>query len=138
MITNFIAEAIENTGVQARELCSLERQNVIENLHDRLGIDITAKAPWDNAEAPEGKLRQDGWELIPKYVGAIQCFVFTPGANEIWEFDGEDDLLRVLRECPALEFYVCDCDFDYLLCFNHHDYVVGWGRASSWVDSLPM
>ncbi|GAB9134881.1 hypothetical protein BDS110ZK25_20780 [Bradyrhizobium diazoefficiens] len=43
------------------------------------------------------------------------------------------DLLRVLEDCPALEFYVCDEKASYLLCSNHHDFVVGWGAALPWV-----
>ncbi|MGY3120680.1 hypothetical protein ACVWXQ_004617 [Bradyrhizobium sp. S3.14.4] len=43
------------------------------------------------------------------------------------------DLLRVLEDCPALEIYVCDEEASYLLCSNHHDFVVGWGAALPWV-----
>jgi len=133
---NFIAEAIENTGVPARQLSATEVRNVVLSARQRLGIDITANTPWDSAEAPDGKLKHDGWELIAMYLGTDPAYVFTAGAGDIWRFNGGEDLLRVLRDCPPLEFYACNCEFSYLLCFNHHDYVIGWGAARSWVDSL--
>jgi hypothetical protein len=137
MSLDFIAEAIAETGVQADRLVVAERLNVISKLRERFGIDITTDRPWDCVTAPQGKLRPDGWKLIPEHIGATEALVWTVAAETIWKFRQGGDLLRVLQDCPALEYYVCSPDFGYLLCFNHHDYVIGWGTASDWVASLP-
>jgi hypothetical protein len=136
MSVNFIAAAVADTGVAAEMLNPLSRQGVIVNLLERLNVDVLNRPPWDNVNAPDGQLRHDGWQLVANYVGTTRCLLFTLGAQIIWKFNNGSDLLRVLQECPPFEFYVCDCDFNYLLCFNHHDYVVGWGSASSWVNNL--
>ena len=136
MSISCIALALEDTGVIAPTLAPFEREWVMANLLKRLGVDVVNKSPWDNVNAPGGKLRHDGWELISSYVGANHCFLFTLGAITIWKFDNGSDLNRVLQDCPPIEFYVCDSGFDYLLCFNHHDHVVGWGSAAPWVDGL--
>jgi hypothetical protein len=62
--------------------------------------------------------------------------MFLEGARKIWRFRSGSGLLRVLEDSPALEFYVCDKEASYLLCSNHHDFVIGWGAASPWVERL--
>ncbi len=64
--------------------------------------------------------------------------MFLSEAAYIWKFGSGYDLLRVLLECPALEFYVCDEDGSYLLCSNDHDFIIGWGTARPWVETLDV
>ena len=70
------------------------------------------------------------------YAGGRECLMFLEGARSMWKFRNGLDLLRVLRDCPAMEFYVSDEEASYLLCHNHHDFVIGWGTASRWVEVL--
>ena len=131
-----ISSALHATGNPAEVLGAAERTALVVRLRERLGVDATAHKPWDSPAAPQGQLRPDGWELIPAYVGGTTCLMFLDGANTVWQFSSGSDLLRVLEDCPALEFYVCDREASYLLCTNHHDFVIGWGAATSWVDGL--
>ncbi|MDA9505026.1 hypothetical protein XI09_10005 [Bradyrhizobium sp. CCBAU 11386] len=121
--------------MQAEVLNEAERRSIVISALDRLGVDVTSRAPWDRAPSAQsvGRQKPDGWELIPKYVGTSQCLMFLEGARSIWKFSCGTDLLRVLEDCPALEFYVCDEEASYLLCSNHHDFIVGWGAALPWV-----
>lgn len=136
MSLDHVSLALTATGVPVAVLGTGEKQAMVLRLLERLGVDVRRHEPWDDNAAPEGRLRPDGWELIPRYVGTTTCLMFLNGANTVWKFMTGSDLLRVLKECPALEFYVCDEDASYLLCSNHHDFVVGWGVAESWVESL--
>ncbi len=36
---------------------------------------------------------------------------------------------------PAEEFYLTNTLTDYLLCFNHHDYLIACGRAREWLTA---
>lgn len=132
MSFNHVSSAICDTGVQAEVLNEGSRKALAVRLLERLGVDVTSRSPWEHGA--EGRQRPDGWELIPKYVGANVCLMFQEGADEIWKFHNGSDLLRVLNDCPALEFYVCDEEASYLLCHNHHDFLIGWGEASLWVE----
>jgi hypothetical protein len=134
MSLNHVSSAVSDTGVQAKALNEEGRKALVVRLLERLGVDVTRRAIWEHGA--EGRQRPDGQELIPKYVGTNVCLMFLEGADEIWKFQGGRDLLRVLNDCPALEFYVCDEDASYLLCHNHHDFVIGWGGASQWVERL--
>jgi len=136
MSSKYVSSALEATRVQAEVLDAEARQEIVTRLGARLGVDVTRRAPWDDDAAPNGCLRSDGWELIPKYVGDAICLMFLEGAQTFWKVNNGSDLLRVLKDCPGLEFYVCDEDARYLLCSNHHDFVMGWGSAGPWVDNL--
>ena len=136
MILDHVSSALSATGVQAEILSAPENKALVVRLRERLGVDVRAHAPWDDKAESSGKLRSDGWELIPAFVGATACYVFLDGADIIWKFGNGSDLLHVLKECPALEFYVSDRDASYLLCRNHHDFIIGWGAARPWVDRL--
>ncbi|WP_338827849.1 hypothetical protein [Bradyrhizobium sp. 27S5] len=137
-----ISSAIRETGTPAEMLDGKQRQALIIVLLERLGVNVTTRAPWDkrtahkDRAASEGRQMLGGWRLISGYVGANTCLLFLEGAREIWKFRNGSDLLRVLSDCPPLEFYVCDQDASYLLCSNHHDFVIGWGVALSWVQRL--
>ncbi|UGY17737.1 hypothetical protein [Bradyrhizobium septentrionale] len=136
MSIDHIAEAVRETGTRAELLRDAARKALITRLLERLGVDVASHASWDRDTAPRGRLRPDGWELISKYVGAKQCVLFEDRAREIWRFRDGSDLLQILDNCPPMEFYICDEEASYLLCSNHHDYLIGWGAASSWVDQL--
>ncbi len=124
------------TGISPVVLEASVKQTLVLRLFERLGVDVTQPAPWDRSDAPEGQLQTDGWKVVSTFVGAAPCLMFLDAASPVWKFKNGSDLLRVLKECPGLEFYVCDQEGSYLLCSNHHDFVIGWGRASSWVEDL--
>lgn len=120
----------------AKKLSSDERKQIVARLRDNLDVDIEVGNPWDSVEAPDGVYRTDGWAVIPEYIGESSCLVFSPGAREIWNFSSGGALLDFLSNSPALEYYVCDLACSFLLCCNHHDYVIGWGKAQQWVANL--
>jgi hypothetical protein len=138
MSYDHISSAVRETRTPTELLNEGDRQALVIRLFERLGVDVTSDAPWDDEAAPEGVLKSNGWELIPGFVAARTCLVFLGGARVIRRFQCGSDLLRVLSDCPAMAFYVCDEDASYLLCSNHHDFVIGWGTASPWVEQLDV
>jgi hypothetical protein len=125
MVSDHVSSALSATGVQAEVLSAPERKALVVRLRERLGVDVRAHAPWDDKTESSGKLRSDGWELIPTFVGATTCYMFLDGAGIVWKFRNGSDLRCVMKESPALEFYVCDRDASYLVCSNHHDFIMG-------------
>ena len=45
-------------------------------------------------------------------------------------------LYKLLDEMFGFEFYITNFETNYLLCFNHHDCLLGCGTAKKWVESL--
>ncbi|MBR7745285.1 hypothetical protein [Undibacterium baiyunense] len=134
MINEVIAAAVVTTRVSAKLLSSHEREGVVDCLCERLRVDVSSHSPWDKFDAPDGVLNHDGWKLIPSFVGGESCLLMTTSASAVWRLGSGKDLMLILQECPPFEFYVCDIAFNYLVCFNHHDYLVGWGDANLWVN----
>lgn len=132
-----IGPLLNDFNFSVQPLNEIERNGVVISLMSRLCVNVEASAPWDAIDAPDGKKRSDGWELIPKYIGDAPCLVFSNGAKAIWRFDSGHNLLNFLKNSPAFEYYTCDINCEYLLCSNHHDYVIGWGKAKEWVDHIP-
>ena len=46
---------------------------------------------------------------------------------------GGDALVRLLGDLPPMEFYLTNAATEYLLCFNHHDYLIACGSAREWL-----
>ncbi|MEJ5027729.1 hypothetical protein [Comamonas sp. MYb69] len=136
MITDSVSVVVRSADIQIVALSAVKRTTVVAQLREQLGVDVLHPSPWGSRSAPEGCPRADGWELIPQYVGAASCLMFLPGATAIWQFGSGADLLLVLKESSAMEFYVCDDEARYLLCCNDHDFLIGWGIAAPWVASL--
>ena len=136
MISNHISSALRTTGVRAEVLNAPEKKALFARLRERFGIDVRAHAAWKVETESDSEQRSDGWELIPTFVGASTCYLLLERADTVWKFSDGSDLLRVLGESPPLEFYVCDRDTSYLLCHNHHDFIIGWGTARPWVAGL--
>ncbi|WP_346768745.1 DUF6756 family protein [Paenibacillus sp. HB172176] len=37
-----------------------------------------------------------------------------------------------------VEFYITNKRCDYLLCFNHHDYLIACGEAINWIKDRKL
>lgn len=80
----------------------------------------------------------DGWEKLCDFVGSYSCIMFFDAMEDDAAFfikDGKE-LHKLLSEMYGFEFYICNFAIDYLLCFNHHDSLIGCGIAKEWVESL--
>jgi hypothetical protein len=136
VIVDAIAAAVVTTGASAKLLSTHEQEHAVDGLRNQLGVDVRSHSPWDRFDAPDGVLRRDGWQLIPTFVGIENCLLITERASAVWRLDSGKDLIMILQECPPFEFYVCDITFTFLICFNHHDYLIAWGGANLWVSRL--
>lgn len=80
----------------------------------------------------------NGWKKLCDFVGDNRCIMFFD--------DGEDDAMLVINDGNALykllsemfgfEFYITNFKTNYVLCFNHHDCLVGCGTAAEWIKPL--
>ena len=132
-----IAEFVGQTNVSFAQRSVAERDNVVHNLNSGFTVNVKAPRPWEATNAPGGVQTASGCELISTYVADSQCLVFSSGATSVWRFADGADLLRFLKASPPFEFYVCDDLATYMLCYNDHDFIIGWGKATEWVEQLP-
>ena len=79
---------------------------------------------------------KDGWTLIADYVNAKKCLMFFDDDDSIIVFKGGNDLYKLLSEMYGFEFYITNFTTENLICFNHHDCLMGCGTAKNWVNKL--
>jgi hypothetical protein len=72
-----------------------------------------------------------GWRLIPEFLKNHPALVFFNEFDDqrVFEISTGDDLLAILSESYGYEFYVTNDKADFLVCFNHHDFVIACGSA---------
>ena len=131
-----IADFVGETGVTPVRLPTVERNSVVRLLKERLEVNVEALMPWDAPDAPCGVQTASGWKLVPTFVAEAPCLAFSACATSIWKFANGAELLLFLEASPPFEFFVCDALATYLLCYNDHDFVIGWGRSVEWVRQL--
>lgn len=111
---------------------------VLASIEQKFATQTGYRPLWERIENYRGFHNPKGWSWIGDFVGNTSIFVF---------FDLEDDtsviqmtqgqyISKVLAECTGFVFYVTDLDFDYLICFNKHDVLVGTGTAKEWVNHV--
>ena len=81
---------------------------------------------------------KDGWALIADFVEAKPCLMFFDDEEDksVIEIKGGNDLHKLLSEMYGFEFYITNFMTEYLICFNHHDCLMGCGAAKNWVNEL--
>lgn len=81
---------------------------------------------------------KEGWIKIADFVENKKCLMFFADCEDraIIEINGGKDLYKLFSEMYGFEFYITNSTTDYLVCFNHHDCLMGCGTAKKWVNKL--
>jgi hypothetical protein len=89
---------------------------------------------WENLLSAVAVQDADGWRIIDNYLLGASFLIFFDEAEDksMIEVSAGASLTGILGECPGFEFYITDPETTYLLCFNHHDFLIGAGRAAQW------
>ena len=103
-------------------------------------IKMTDGFLWEGLRDCETFSDIDGWLYIQKFVLDNSCIMFFNPYQEkkMFNISSGKDLQYILSETCPYEFYVTDMDYSYLLCFTHHDVLIGCGKAKEWVRNLKM
>lgn len=135
-IQNELAEGIRTVGANARVLSGTDSDQILAALRSRFGAGNGARALWEDLSDKASHHNPDAWRWISDYVQDRHCLLATRPSLEraAFEFGSGEDLVKVLAECSAFEFYVTDKEFSYILCFNHHDYLIAVGSAKNWLQ----
>lgn len=84
---------------------------------------------------------QLGWKIIkslPDYDNLILFFEESDDKS-MFVFENKNDLYSVIAGSIGFEFYVCDKDITYLICFNFHDMLIMFGKECiNFLDKLKI
>jgi hypothetical protein len=134
MIQSWISEAVTTLQFQLVRLPSEESREVLRQLRQKYADSASELPLWETISESESRKRVDGWMDVCEYVGDSPCLLVTEkDGPDAYRISSGRDLCRLLSECPGFEFYVTNDVYDYLLCHNHHDYLIGAGQSAEWV-----
>jgi hypothetical protein len=137
MLTDQIYAAVTESGVLAKKLTKVQCMGLIENIEKLFGMNLMlSEAAWSDEDAALGKFDPNGYRAIAEYVGQRRCILIVRNAESAWAVYSGSDLLKIISGSVGFEFYVCDEEVKYLICYNDHDYIIAWGYAREWVRQL--
>jgi hypothetical protein len=132
-----IRSAVEELKVDVLELGD-DAVRVIENGVERAFAEPGPGALWERLRASRGVQNSEGWRRVGEFSGgATNLLVRDAQGACAFRFARSEDIPLALAQCSGFEFYVCDDGLNYLLAFNHHDFLIGAGTAAAWLASHP-
>jgi len=99
----------------------------------------TDRPIWESLSDHASIQNVNGWRLIDDYLSGASFVIFFDAKRDrlMVEVSSGASLTRILEECIEFEFYITDPETTYLICFNHHDFLIGAGAAKQWIEQLP-
>jgi hypothetical protein len=91
---------------------------------------------WEALRGAASVQAVDGWRWVSDFVGnsTVVMFFNEDEDRTMFRFADGAQLVPVLEECTPFEFYLTNDDAEYLICFNHHDVLIGAGTAALWLE----
>ena len=138
MICEWINDALATTRILARPLSSDEVGRVTGLIAGRYTDPIhSGRRLWEAFHGDIARRRSDGWSLICDYPEPSPILLFhDEGEFRGYEFSSPEDLRAVLAETAGFEFYVTNERAEFVLCHNHHDFLVGVGECRQWLGTV--
>lgn len=98
----------------------------------------TRRFLWEDVRGATAVQNPEAWRWIADFFSgrAEPVIIFFNPADEpaMFAFRHGAQVVPVLEETPAFEFYLTDAEATYLLCFNHHDFLIAAGTAAQWLE----
>ncbi|HEY0464050.1 MAG TPA: hypothetical protein VGC79_07570 [Polyangiaceae bacterium] len=137
-IAEELASAIKTAGARARISPNRDSSTLLSELRARFGAADQSGELWERLSSSFGYRDDDAWRLASDFTSGQRCLLLVPPRFEstVFEFDDGVELTRVLEQCSGFEFYVTDDGLSYVLCANHHDYLIAAGSAKIWLEGL--
>lgn len=138
-----IADDIESNAAKL----GVHAHRLVPEANKRVRAEVVARyarspSVWPLWDGPDDGTREEAsvqdasaWRWAAEFVGDAPCILLWSPHDEpdAIRFESGRDLGAVLDEMYLTEFYVTDDEATYLICFNHHDYLIAEGRAVGWL-----
>lgn len=79
----------------------------------------------------------DGWQWLTTLPEKNSLFLFfsTREERSVFEFRKPIDIVRTLDDAFGFEFYITNLASEFIVCFNHHHYLIATGTMTSWLKN---
>lgn len=138
MLVEHIQRTLDEHGIAALQLSISETDAIIQDIKQRFCDPLAYdRYLWETFNDDESRQRQDGWLLLCDFP-MERPILFVPEYNRYhaFQFLSTTDLRLLLSESQGFEFYVTTESTDFVLCHNHHDYLIGVGTCIPWLAEI--
>jgi hypothetical protein len=134
-IQSQLEEAAKSLNVSISELSSDESQKIRDNVIQKFAQE-NENPLWEYLNDSVATQNPESWRWIGEFVGNEEVIMFFNPAetNSFFSFQNGSQVVPVLEHAPSFEFYLTNARADYLICFNHHDYLIVSGAAQEWLE----
>jgi hypothetical protein len=82
----------------------------------------------------------NAWRWIGDFVGSSPIFLLIGEGelSETWRVKPGKRVVELLAETTGFVFFVTNNNADYLLCYDDHDCLIGFGTAAAWISGMKV
>jgi hypothetical protein len=140
LLVEQILQTAAMLGIKTEIVDSTIVLELIQSMRTQYGTDASAghRFLWEELLGGTSLHDPRGWEVLQMLPMPHRIIMFFNQHEEQQGllFQSVDDIAHVLAEMIGFEFFLINETGDFLLSFNHHDVLSGWGHAASWVNQL--
>jgi hypothetical protein len=133
-----LIKASTEMSVELSHLTAPLTKKLWESMYQKYTNGSRSWSLWDRPMETRGETHSiaslDGWKWISDFVKDDKCVLITDSHTAV-EFGSGYGLVRVIGETSVDEFYVTNYETDYVICINHHDFIIAFGRAIPWLKT---
>jgi len=130
--------AANEIGAQVAVLPKDSSKALHEELLTRFSIRKSMTRIWEGMANAAVVRDPNGWRLISEFLKeapVIMLFDIVDDSGAL-RFERGSDVTQVLAASVGFEFYLTNDSIEYILAFNHHDFLIGDGSARQWIIGL--
>jgi thiol-disulfide isomerase/thioredoxin len=133
---NEIIDVCNTLNYKASLLTYEDAKSVLNLINKKFSSpDLHGYAFWDRVPDSAGVYNDQAWLWIGDFVGSYPILVFFDDDTSVVRIEDGLTFPKIYAECVGFVFYLTNLNFDYLICFNDHDILIGAGTAKKWIEN---
>lgn len=137
-ISEEIEKVAKENGISLIAIKKEEAEDILNCIQQKYIKNQKTPFLWDGLKDFSAINNKEGWSYIKDFIGNSCCLLFFNSFDDkaVLKLNNGMDLHKILCETFGFEFYLTNMGTQYLICFNHHDCLLGCGTAKEWVSEL--
>ena len=134
-IKNEILQTAKSLNINISEVSKNETKALINLIINKYANFEKKDHLWEGFKEEFSIKNQNAWKWIDKILNDQKIIMFFNPNDEFvaFEFCDKRDIVTILHNTYGFEFYLTNKKLDYVICFNHHDYLIACGKAIKWL-----
>ena len=135
-----ISASAELIGIKYQELSFEEANKIKTNIAKKYTLGKNETPFWEHYTDKISIQNEEAWKWVSDFIGNSESILFFNTSDDklAYLFFSGKDLVEILGEIYNVEFYITNKEFEYLLTFNHHDFLIACGSAIDWLKKVSM